>query len=345
MVGARGVKQKLKINRRVERTLIYTVLGVLLGFMDLTAQDPFMSQQYAGSLYLNPAFAGTSVSRRMSLNYRNHYPGLGSSYVTYNASYDQYVDLMQGGIGFNVMHDVQLGGTLKLISFDAMYTYSLVVSQNLTMSAGIQASYSYRSMSTGDLRFSDGVDRTGGAYTANDDNNYTQGKGYPDFAVGFLGIMRFAYAGVAIHHLNKPNMSFSPVQRIPMPWKFTAHGGAIIPIYERRFGKEAVRLNPNALVLYQGGQNQFNYGLDIWTGPIFAGLMMRHNLPLILSSAVLGAGYSNEVFRLAYSYDFNVLNTYSQVRGSGAHEVSFSLKIPYKTRQRTSSKAIKFPIF
>jgi len=329
----------------VKRTVVYTVLIVLLGLMDLAAQDPFLSQQYASSLYLNPAFAGTSVSRRVSMAYRNHFPGLGSSYVTYNASYDQYVDLMQGGVGVNIMHDVQLGGTLKLISFDAMYAYSLVVSQNLTMSAGIQASYSYRSMSTGGLIFTDGLNPTDGSYSANVDNNYNEGKGYPDFAVGFLGISHFAYAGVAIHHLNKPNMSFSRVQRIPMPWKFSAHGGAIIPIYERRFGKEAVRLNPNILVLYQGGQNQFNYGLDIWTGPIFAGLMMRHNLPVSLSSAVLGAGYSNEEFRVAYSYDFNVLNTYSQVRNAGAHELSFSLKIPYKTRQHTRSKAIKFPIF
>jgi len=333
------------MDSRLKTRLIFTGLSILLGFMDLAAQDPFLSQQYASSLYLNPAFAGTSDTRRLSMTYRNHFPGLGSSYVTYNASYDQYVELMQGGVGVNIMHDVQEGGVLRLLSFDAMYAYSLVVSQNLTMSAGIQASYSYRSINTGDLHFSDGVSATGDPYIPNADNNYSEGKGYPDFAVGFLGISRFAYAGVAIHHLNRPNMSFSKVKRIAMPWKFTVHGGAIIPIYERRFGKEAVRLNPNAVVIYQGGHNQINYGLDIWTGPIFAGLMMRQNLPVKLSAAVLCAGYSNEIFRLAYSYDFNVLNTYSQVRNAGAHELCFVLKIQYQNRQRSRSKAIKFPIF
>ncbi len=328
----------------MKRTLIYTGLSILLGFLDLAAQDPFLSQQYASSLYLNPAFAGTSESRRISLSYRNHLPALGSSYVTYNASYDQYVELMQGGLGFNIMHDVQEGGVLKLLSFDAIYAYSLVVSQSLTMSAGIQASYSYRSLNTGGLIFSEELNGDG---TIDPDNHesYAEGKGYPDFAVGFLGISRFAYAGVAVHHLNRPNMSFSRVKRIAMPWKFTAHGGAIIPIYERRFGKEAVRLNPNAVVIYQGGHNQFNYGMDIWTGPIFAGLMMRHNLPVKLSGTVFCAGYSNEMFRLVYSYDFNVLNTYSQVRNAGAHELNFILKIQYQSRQRSRSEAIKFPIF
>ena len=328
----------------LRKVLIYTALGLLLAVADSAAQDPFLSQQHASSLYLNPAFAGTSFNSRLAVAYRNHFPSLGSSYVTYYASWDQYVELIQGGLGFNLMHDVQEGGVIKLISADAIYTYSLVVTQDLTISAGIQASYSYRSLSTDGLVFSQEL--TGvGSYRQEYHESITQGKGYPDFAVGFLGISRFAYAGVAVHHLNRPNMSFSSMQRVPLPWKFSAHGGIIIPVYERRFGKEAVRLNPNAVVLYQGGQNQFNYGLDIWTGPVFAGLMLRQNIPVKLSAAALCLGYSNEYIRLAYSYDFNILDTYSQVRNAGAHELGFALKIEQKSAQRARSKAIKFPIF
>ena len=63
------------------------------------AQDPAFSQFYANPLYLNPALAGSANCPRVILNYRNQWPGIAATYVTYSASYDQYVDAIQGGIG------------------------------------------------------------------------------------------------------------------------------------------------------------------------------------------------------------------------------------------------------
>ena len=60
--------------------------------MDLKAQDVAFSQFYANQLYLNPALAGSARCPRVTLNYRNQWPGIPSTYVTYSASYDQYVD-------------------------------------------------------------------------------------------------------------------------------------------------------------------------------------------------------------------------------------------------------------
>ena len=59
------------------------------------AQDAHFSQYYANPIYLNPAFAGSKVSD-VHTNYRNQYPELGV-YQTYSASYDQYVDKLNGG--------------------------------------------------------------------------------------------------------------------------------------------------------------------------------------------------------------------------------------------------------
>ncbi|MEY3927192.1 MAG: hypothetical protein RJA97_199, partial [Bacteroidota bacterium] len=62
------------------------------------AQDPHFTQYYANPLYLNPAFAGVKQCPRVTTNYRNQYPSLGV-YQTFSASYDQYVDGLNGGIG------------------------------------------------------------------------------------------------------------------------------------------------------------------------------------------------------------------------------------------------------
>ncbi|MDG1036239.1 MAG: type IX secretion system membrane protein PorP/SprF, partial [Crocinitomicaceae bacterium] len=40
------------------------------------AQDPQFTQFYANPIYLNPAFAGSNVCPRFSMNYRNEWPSL-----------------------------------------------------------------------------------------------------------------------------------------------------------------------------------------------------------------------------------------------------------------------------
>jgi len=72
---------------------------ILLSGRGLFAQDPIFSQFYANPLYLNPAMAGSSVCPRLIFNYRNQWPAISGTYITYNASYDQYVDNISGVSG------------------------------------------------------------------------------------------------------------------------------------------------------------------------------------------------------------------------------------------------------
>ena len=72
----------------------YTMFLIVLisGYCDyIYAQDPQFSQFYASPLYLNPALTGSVKCPRATLNYRNQWPALGSTYVTYIASFDQQV--------------------------------------------------------------------------------------------------------------------------------------------------------------------------------------------------------------------------------------------------------------
>src|SRR2546423_3472250 len=76
------------------------------------AQDPEFTQFYANPLYLNPAFAGSSRCPRLNLNYRNQWPALTGTFVTYSASYDQHFDEISGGLGLLVLNDKAGEGTL-----------------------------------------------------------------------------------------------------------------------------------------------------------------------------------------------------------------------------------------
>ena len=76
--------------------LTFSTLGV--------AQDAHFSQYYANPIYLNPAFAGLERCPTVHSNYRNQYPELGV-YQTYSASYDQYVDKLNGGVAIMALKD------------------------------------------------------------------------------------------------------------------------------------------------------------------------------------------------------------------------------------------------
>ena len=86
-------------------TKILIALSALLFVPETaSAQDPAFSQFYSNPLYLNPAFAGSSRCPR-SLNYRDQWPGIGRTFITTSASYDQHIQAIGGGLGILVSQD------------------------------------------------------------------------------------------------------------------------------------------------------------------------------------------------------------------------------------------------
>ena len=92
-------------------------------FTGLQAQDPQYSQFYAAPLYLNPAFAGSALGTRATLNYRNQWPSLEASFVTYSDSVDHYFPNMKSGVGLIITNDEQGFGKFRNTDIGAQYAY------------------------------------------------------------------------------------------------------------------------------------------------------------------------------------------------------------------------------
>jgi type IX secretion system PorP/SprF family membrane protein len=307
----------------------------------LQGQDPYFSQFFNSLLYLNPAFTGSAHQTRISAAYRNQMPALGSPYVSYFASYDQPVKVLQGGLGISILNDVQ-GPALNRMSADVSYAYFLAVNPNLTIHAGFQASYCHRFLQRSELVLPDEIDRYGVRVPSQEilgDMN----KGYPDFAVGFAAFTRTAYAGISMHHLTKPDLSMGKSTRQGLPRKLSLHGGIYISLYERRLGKEALKLNPNLVYLQQGGSRQLNYGLDVIYKSVYAGTWFRHSRDFAMNAFTVHLGYGHESFRFEYSHDFNVAGTWRNMQNTGAHELTFLLKLENKKGPRDRFRTIKSP--
>ena len=117
------------------------IFGLLLVCNTGLAQDPAFSQFYSNPLYLNPAFAGANNGGcpTANLNYRDQWPGIGRTYVTYSASYDQHIDALGGGLGVIVAQDKSGSGNLNTLHASLLYSYLLEVNRDLIIKAGFEA--------------------------------------------------------------------------------------------------------------------------------------------------------------------------------------------------------------
>jgi type IX secretion system PorP/SprF family membrane protein len=326
----------LQIKNSYRRIVAVLLIMVAFGLMNIHGQDPAMSQFYANPLYMNPAMAGVEGPSKVVLGYRNQWPGVTDSYATYHASYEQFVDPLQGGIGIHVMNDRQGGGVFNTMSLDAIYSYHLKVSHQLTITGGFQASVGQRSMKADGLILPDELAGISGPSLV----GYS--KIYPDFSVGFSAFFKNLYGGIAVHHLHQPYMSPSKDPNTKLSRRYSAHLGALIPIYEKRFGREVVQLSPNLVFLKQGIYQQINYGMEVHFKSLLGGIWFRQDLKFSYGTMIFSVGYTLDQFRFRYSYDAKLSSPNLHIPPMGAHEISMAIIFEnlYKSTKR---RAIKSP--
>ena len=319
----------------------HKVSGVVLGWLVITtmgvnAQDPAFSQFYANPLYMNPAMAGVEGPAKVYLGYRNQWPNASSPFVTYQASYEQFFEPLQGGVGIHVINDRQGGGVFNTISLDAIYSYHLKVSHELLITGGFQASVGQRSMNPAGLVLPDELAGMAGTTLT----GYS--TIYPDFSVGFGAFYKNFYGGIAIHHLHQPYMAPSNDPNSRLARKYTAHLGALIPIYEKRLGTEVLQLSPNLIFIQQDIYQQLNYGLEVIYKSLVGGVWFRQDLLFSYGTAVFSMGYGNNQFRVRYSYDAKLSSPEVHIPSLGAHEISMVIIFENLNRSK-KHRAIKCP--
>ena len=322
----------------VKKIITLSIILISIGGVSESAfaQDPQFTQFYANPLYLNPAFAGTARCPRVNMNYRNQWPGITGTFITYSASYDQHVDPLAGGLGLLVTNDQAGKGTLNTTNVSGMYSYQLSVTRSFSLKAGLQATYLQKKVDWAKLTFGDMIDPRRGFIYGTDETPITEGISTVDFSAGILGFSKTYFFGAAVHHLTEPDESLVSGDGVesPLPRKYTGHAGAVIPLGSK---KEEMNISPN--ILYQQQQNfkQLNFGVYINRGPIIGGLWYRNQ-----DAVMLLVGLQQEMFKFGYSYDVTVSKLSMQTLGS--HEISFSLQFDCRPKKR-KFRTISCPSF
>ncbi|MGE0090515.1 MAG: PorP/SprF family type IX secretion system membrane protein [Bacteroidales bacterium] len=316
------------------------LLIIVIYCNQLFSQDIEFSQYYANPLYLNPAFAGSDDMSRIYLNYRTMLPSSFGDFSTYSASYDQYLDGIGGGLGFQIMNDRQAQGTINALNFNIIYAYHFQLRKKWSFSFGLQAGYDIHSFNTSGLVFPDMIDESTGELSPNTEK-IGQKAMFFDFAAGFLTWYENYYFGLSVDHLSKPISSLGTQYNGIIGRKYTLHGGVDIPIYNS-LGRVDMTFSPNLIFQLQDDATKINLGVYLTKKIITGGLWLKTNTQFNLTGAVLMLGVTGDYSSFAYSYD--VPFYLGGINGiiSGSHEVTFLYKFKYKSK-RKKMQAIKCP--
>jgi type IX secretion system PorP/SprF family membrane protein len=322
---------------------IILLTGLILSVTAVSGQDLAFSQYYANPVYLNPALAGNKVCPRVTLNYRNQWPGLGNHYVSYSAGADMYVNAINGGIA--VLATTDMTGPLASFSGSAVYSYRLKITQKITMNAALEAGYFQYRLNWDRLVFEDMiVPGTGEIVAGSEAQPDKLSVGDVDFSTGMVvGYNERLYVGAAFHHITMPDLAFYQGNTSRLDMRMTIHAGALFDLQEGLNGAENERLSfsPNIVYMQQGDHHQLNGGVYVNFYPFVTGLWMRHNFENPDALIVL-LGFQQPQYKIGYSFDF----TLSQlgISSGGAHEVSFVWLLPCPKKE-FKYKAIKCPSF
>jgi type IX secretion system PorP/SprF family membrane protein len=329
----------------MKRKAVVLLFAINLLLVDFTfSQDPEFSQFYANPLYLNPALAGATICPLVIGNYRNQWPSLGKAFTTYNFSYDQYFDVLHGGLGFIVTADRAGGGNLNTTEISLIYAFKFNITDKIYASTAVKAGYYQRHLAWDNLTFEDMIDPQNGFVLPTSEkapDNST--VGVPDFSAGlFMGYENIIYGGVAVDHLSQPSIGFYSDNSTKLNMKITAHAGSVIPLKSGPIDEEKeFSISPNVLYQQQYKFHQLNIGVSLTIQYIIAGVWFRHNFENADAIIpMLGMHYKN--LRIGISYDYTISKLKSA--SGGAYEASASWQFPCIEKRR-HIKAIKCPRF
>lgn len=304
---------------------LITVL-LLLAAGRAVAQDPIFSQFYAMPLQLNPGFAGSAFAPRIGVAYRNQWSGFSNAYRTYSAFYEQSLDRLNSGIGFNVEGDNAGNGILKTTRLSAVYAYRLQINEELAVRLGAEAGVHQTNLNWDKLIFPDQIDPLGGIGVENGElRPDVTSKTNLDVSAGLLLLSEKFYIGGALKHLTSPSDGILLINdniSSGLPLRYVLHGGTELIVKKGNKLQPPSFISPNFLFVSQGPYKQLNVGAYAGVGSIFFGGWFRHTFRNA-DAAIVMAGFREGVFKMGLSYDITVSGLAN--RSGGTFELTLGI--------------------
>lgn len=311
----------------------YLIIILIVPVLQVKAQDFHFSQFMQTMAYVNPAYAALPSMGEVGLAYRNQWPGIPATFVTYGATVVIPVETLHSGVGISFLNDMQGSGVINRTSASLLYGYLLKINNRWQVGTGINATYVFKKFNADELVFrSDILNDLGYSYSPVVFGNYS--KGYPDFSLGFIARNdRHLSFGVSASHVTRPDDSFSELEDSRLPVKYAAFVSGRI-VAKKHLSSKSLVLEPAVFFSQQKQSQELVWGTQFLLGENFQlGGWFRQNLKFQYESFIVSAGISWDHYNISYSYDVNLKKIQFLSTKMAAHEVTFLYRFKYNDKK------------
>jgi type IX secretion system PorP/SprF family membrane protein len=353
---------------KVQLLIHASLIIIICSFLPykLKAQDAQFSQFYNSPLFINPSLTGAfDGNNRVFINYRNQWSSITTPYKTFAFSYDMgLMKKKEGngflGVGISFLSDKAGSSQLGLNQVNLSLAYHVQISEYNNISAGIMGGFAQRSIDYSNLQWASQFN-SNNVYDPNlpsFESGISQNKSYGDFGAG----VEWAYskgemyatannqlnvnAGLAVFHINQPNVAFLSTEKDQLPVKFVFHGNSQIG-----FSNSKYSIVPSFLYVQQGTTKDI-----IAEGMLRIKLIEESKYTGFVKGAALSLGgeyriddaiipqvqleFSN--YAMGLSYDVNTSGLTTATSGRGGFEISLRWINPNPFTGKTVTKTPRF---
>lgn len=294
------------------------------------AQDPIFTQYYLVPETLNPAFTGISNAWSAGVMHRRQWPN-GNTKIDTQFAYANNLVTDEIGLGLTVLNHNEVFTKYNYFKVSGTFSYIVELNYEWRLRLGVEAGFGRKDFNFNNLILEDQININTGAISPGSIDpgvmdNFNK-INFFDATAGFLFDSEDAWLGVAIRHLNRPDISFRENGNVPLNMFLSVHGGYYVEFDNSPSSliPEGSNLLLTANYMRQSEYNRLDVGGVFETEVFGLGVLFATNPErkssdghfLTSVNPVMSVKFSEFIF--GYSYD---INTTKFRRNQGIHEFS-----------------------
>jgi type IX secretion system PorP/SprF family membrane protein len=285
--------------------LLFLSFSIAFGAMCQTLVN--FSQRMASPTYYFPELAGWHGGMQVATQYRNQWPGIPASLVTYNASVDGYADKLHSGFALNFGHDRIGTGLITTNSVEFSWSPKINFKNGLTLMPALSGKYFQTNVNWAQIKSGNSLTQLPYEDFAGSPATSTVNKLSAGGGIG--AIYKETFFAAHVHDLNQPMLSFFPADELRLLRTYSFIAGRV-------FTYNKVKITPNVSYLKYGSFNLITMACNAQYKWAYIGAKYGF---YGLAGASLGAEIKERV-RISYSYDLTTSRL--AITNLGSHELA-----------------------
>lgn len=289
----------------------------------VSAQDPIFTQYFLVPQTLNPGFTGLLEDWHVGLIHRTQWPNMDRQIDTDYVFANTYAGI-NSGIGVTLLSNREKFTSYSLTQLNGVYAHKVALSDDWYFRPGIEVGYGRKDFNFGGLVLEDQINGNTGAINSQsvDPTFRNRSINYLDISAGMLFHTEDVWIGASLKHLNKPNISFTGENNLPLEMFLSVHGGWEFDIYgyQSTFLPEGSRMLMTFNYMRQGEFNRLDAGTAMifrdWTigATVVTNPEGKSNNSHFVTSVNPFVSLQMQHFIFGFSYDVNT-SKLGQTRG------------------------------